>query len=123
MAEVDFKELKKSELVDLVIELQKKAAELEAAPDTDGDSQTVQGLINIGGLWADDPQGKKYLDKNGKRIWVGEVRHRVLMTINGYKSSDNRQPNLRLSVMPYRAQQDNSEDVGELDGEDAETPF
>ena len=66
---------------------------------------------------------KKYLDKNGKRIWVGEVRHRVLMTINGYKSSDNRQPNLRLSVMPYRAQQDNSEDVGELDGEDAETPF
>lgn len=113
MAEVDFSKLKKEELVDMVKELEAKVSGLMAL-----DSGAKSGLINSGGLWARDKNGKPYQDKNGNRIWIGEERRRIMMMINPFKTDENGQPDLRIATLPYRApaSQDNKDIYDSLDG-------
>ena len=118
---VEFDKLKKDELIAMAKELEAKVNGLMEL-----DTRSKSGLINIGGLWAKDRNGEPYKDKNDDRIWIGEIRQRVMMRVNPFKTVDNNQPQLRIAALPYRPQpdQDSSDVYDELDGGgDAENPL
>jgi len=118
---VEFDKLKKDELIEMAKELEAKVAGLMEL-----ETSSKSGLINIGGFWAKDRNGNPYKDKNGDRIWIGEIRQRVMMRVNPFKRDDNNQPQLRVAALPYRAPQtdQNSKDIyDELDGGGDENPL
>ena len=117
---VEFEKLKKDELVAMAKELEGKVQAL-----SEGNGQTVAGLINVGSLWGTDPQGNKYFNKNQERMYIGTVSFRVMLSMNRFKQGGSRQPDLRLVAMPFRpAQNGSGEDVfDELEGQDAENPL
>ena len=119
----DFGSMKKDEVVVLAKELEAKVAELAAAP-----ADPVQaGMIQILSLWGTDPQGNPYKDKNDESFYVGQMNARFYLSKNKFKTVGSRQPDVRGSVMPFRAQ-DNDEAGDLFDGldkapvEDAEPP-
>lgn len=103
----EFDKMTKAELVGLATDLSARVAELEAKPADDaGNGTPAQGLIQILSLWGTDPQGNEYRDKNGRRMFIGQISGRVLLSANSFKTAGSRQPDLRGSIMPFRARQD-----------------
>ncbi|HUS89854.1 MAG TPA: hypothetical protein VMW91_10945 [Desulfosporosinus sp.] len=118
--EVEFEKLKKDELVAMAKELEGKVQAL-----SEGNGQTVAGLINVGSLWGTDPQGNKYYNKNQERMYIGTISFRVMLSMNRFKQGGSRQPDLRLVAMPFRpAPGGDGQDVfDELEGQDTENPL
>jgi len=101
----NFDKLTKAELVGITKDLAARVKELEAVPDGNGGDTPAQGLIQILSLWGTDPQGNPYKDKNGRRMFIGQIQGRVLLSANAFKTAGSRQPDLRGSIMPFRARQ------------------
>ena len=121
--ETKIESLKKDDLVVLAKELGEKVKSLEAS---NGDAaQAVAGLINVGSLWGTDPQGNKYFNKNQERMYIGTISFRVMLSMNRFKQSGSRQPDLRLVAMPFRPAQggDGSDVFDELEGGQDDNPL
>ena len=121
--ETKIESLKKDELVVLAKELGDKVKSLEAS--NDNATKAVAGLIGCGSLWGTDPQGQKYHDKNGKRMYIGTISFRVMLSKNNFKDPGSRQPDLRLVAMPFRPAQsnDDSDVFDELEGGQNDNPL